>query len=278
MTHSYKGSILWPSNTKESLKTKENNMKKLMVIALIAIAILAPIFAGGSKEESSSEKVFTVASSCDYPPLEYIDDNGNMVGYEIDLLNGIAKITGVKFEIYNVAFDGIIAGIQGGQYDIGASGFTVTEDRAKVVNFTEPNGAFTLSIVTQTATEGLVDEKSLMGKKVGVQIGTTCKFACEDAGLTVSAYDDAPSAILDLANGNLDAVVIDNVVANDFVFNNESYSKVLKVSGSFSNEDIMAIAVSKNKPEALEAINEGLKVLKENGKLEELKAKYNFYF
>ena len=63
MTHSYKGSILWPSNTKESLKTKENNMKKLMVIALIAIAILAPIFAGGSKEESSSEKVFTVLAS-----------------------------------------------------------------------------------------------------------------------------------------------------------------------------------------------------------------------
>ena len=88
----------------------------------------------------------------------------------------------------------------------------------------------------------------------------------------------APSAILDLANGNIDAVVIDNVVANDFVFNNESYAKVLKVSGSFSNEDSMAIAVSKKKPEALKVINEGLKALKENGKLEELKAKYNFYF
>ena len=233
-------------------------MKKLIAVALITMAILAPIFANGAKEETSGETVFTVASSCDYPPLEYIDDNGNMVGYEIDLLNEIAKVTGVKFEIYNVAFDGIIAGIQGGQYDIGASGFTVTEDRAQVVNFTEPDGAFTLSIVTQ--------------------IGTTCQFACEEAGLTVSAYDEAPSAILDLANGNIDAVVIDNVVANDFVFNNESYAKVLKISGSFSNEDIMAIAVSKKKPEALKVINEGLKVLKENGKMEELKAKYNFYF
>ena len=249
-------------------------MKKLIAIALITMAILAPIFANGAKEETSGETVFTVASSCDYPPLEYIDDNGNMVGYEIDLLNEIAKVTGVKFEIYNVA----IAGIQGGQYDIGASGFTVTEDRAQVVNFTEPDGAFTLSIVTQIGTEGLVDEKSLIGKKVGVQIGTTCQFACEEAGLTVSAYDEAPSAILDLANGNIDAVVIDNVVANDFVFNNESYAKVLKISGSFSNEDIMAIAVSKKKPEALKVINEGLKVLKENGKMEELKAKYNFYF
>ena len=184
----------------------------------------------------------------------------------------------MKYNIVNVAFDGIIAGIQGGQYDIGASGFTVTEDRKLVVDFTEPNGAFTLSIVTQKGTEGLVDEKSLIGKKVGVQIGTTCQFACEDAGITVSTYDDAPSAMLDLANGNIDAVVIDNVVANDFVFTNESYSKILKVSGSFSNQDTMAMVVSKKKPEALKALNEGLKVLKENGKLEELKKKYNFFF
>ena len=194
------------------------------------------------------------------------------------MLDEIFKITGVKFNIVNVAFDGIIAGIQGGQYDIGASGFTVTEDRKLVVDFTEPNGAFTLSIVTQKGTEGLVDEKSLIGKKVGVQIGTTCQFACEDAGITVSTYDDAPSAMLDLANGNIDAVVIDNVVANDFVFTNESYSKILKVSGSFSNQDTMAMVVSKKKPEALKALNEGLKVLKENGKLEELKKKYNFFF
>ena len=254
-------------------------MKKTLVLALIALSLLAPLFANGSKEETASgDVVYTVAASCDYPPLEYIDDNGNIVGYEIEMLDEISKITGVKFNIVNVAFDGIIAGIQGGQYDIGASGFTVTEDRKLVVDFTEPNGAFTLSIVTQKGTERLVDEKSLIGKKVGVQIGTTCQFACEDAGITVSTYDDAPSAMLDLANGNIDAVVIDNVVANDFVFTNESYSKILKVSGSFSNQDTMAMVVSKKKPEALKALNEGLKVLKENGKLEELKKKYNFFF
>ena len=194
------------------------------------------------------------------------------------MLDEISKMTGVRFNNGTVAFAGIVAGIEGGQYDIGASGFTVTEDRKLVVDFTEPNGAFTLSIVTQKGTEGLVDEKSLIGKKVGVQIGTTCQFACEDAGITVSTYDDAPSAMLDLANGNIDAVVIDNVVANDFVFTNESYSKILKVSGSFSNQDTMAMVVSKKKPEALKALNEGLKVLKENGKLEELKKKYNFFF
>ena len=258
---------------------RKNKMKKIIALTLIALALLTPVFANGSKEGAKSgEVVYTVASSCDYPPLEYIDDNGNMVGYEIEMIQEIAKVTGVKFNIVNVAFDGIIAGIQGGQYDIGASGFTVTEDRAKVVNFTEPNGAFTLSIVTKKDTEGLVNEESLKGKKVGVQIGTTCQFACEDAGLTVSTYDEAASAMLDLSNGNIDAVVIDNVVANDFVFTNESFAKVLKVSGSFASEDVMAIAVSKKKPEALEVLNKGLQALKDNGKLEELKAKYNFYF
>ena len=82
-------------------------MIKLIAIALITMAILAPIFANGAKEETSGETVFTVASSCDYPPLEYIDDNGNMVGYEIALWNEIAKVTGVKLEFYNVAFDGV---------------------------------------------------------------------------------------------------------------------------------------------------------------------------
>ena len=254
-------------------------MKKIIALVLIAIALVAPVFANGSKEEApKGEVVYTVAASCDYPPLEYIDDNGNMMGYEIEMLQEISNVTGVKFNIVNVAFDGIIAGIQGGQYDIGASGFTVTEDRAKVVDFTEPNGAFTLSIVTKKETEGLVDESSLKGKKVGVQIGTTCQFACEEAGLTVSTYDEVASALLDLSNGNIDAVVADNVVANDYVFANESFAKVLKVSGSFDSEDVMAMCVSKNKPEALKVLNEGLKALKENGKFEELKAKYNFYF
>ena len=254
-------------------------MKKTLVLALIALSLLAPLFANGSKEDSASgDVVYTVAASCDYPPLEYIDDNGNIVGYEIEMLDEISKITGVKLNIANVAFDGLIARIQAGQYDLGASPFTITEDRTLVVDSTEPNVAVFLSTVTQKGTGGLVDEKSLIGKKVGVQIGTTCQFACEDAGITVSTYDDAPSAMLDLANGNIEAVVIDNVVANDFVFTNESYSKILKVSGSFSNQDTMAMVVSKKKPEALKALNEGLKVLKENGKLEELKKKYNFFF
>ena len=249
-------------------------MKKLITLTLIVLLALTSVFASGAKEASEGSKVYTVAISCDYPPLEYIDDNGNPCGYEVELIQAVAEAAGIKVQIANVSFDGIIAGIQGGQYDIGASGLTVTEERKNSVDFTSPVLQFALSIVTKKDNTDISSDADLEGKKVGVQLGTTCQFACEDIGLTPSTYDEAPSAVLDLANGNLDAVVLDSVVAEDFVLANESYSKVLKIAGSFENTDDMAMAVKKGNTALLNLLNEGLKKVEENGKMAELKAKY----
>ncbi len=249
-------------------------MKKIIAVTLIALTVLTTLFAQASSETASSGKVYTVAVSCDYPPLEYIDDNGNPCGYEVELIQAVADVMGIKIEIANVSFDGIIAGIQGGQYDIGASGLTVTDERKQTVDFSTPILQFALSIVTKNDNEDIHSDADLADKKVGVQLGTTCQFACEDLGLAPSTYDEAPSAVLDLANGNLDAVVLDSVVASDFVLENESYSKVLKIAGSFENSDDMAWAVKKGSSALLETLNEGLKKVEESGKLSEIKAKY----
>ena len=249
-------------------------MKKLIALALITLMAFTSVFAQGASEVKTEEKVYTVAVSCDYPPLEYIDDNGNPCGYEVELVQAVADAAGIKIQIANVSFDGIIAGIQGGQYDIGASGLTVTDERKQTVDFTTPILQFALSIVTKNDNEDIHSDADLEGKKTGVQLGTTCQFACEDLGLTPYTYDEAPSAVLDLANGNLDAVVLDSVVAEDFVLQNESYSKVLKIAGSFENSDDMAMAVKKGNSSLLSLLNEGLEKVKENGKMAELKAKY----
>ena len=244
-------------------------MKKLMIAVLVILTVVLPCFA-----QAASETTYTVAASCDYPPLEYIDDDGNIVGYEMELIQAIAEEMNININIVNVSFDGIIAGIQSKQYDIGASGLTITEDRKQTCDFTTPILQFSLSIVTKKDTEGIANEDDLVGKKVGVQLGTTCQFACEDAGLEVKTYDEAPSAILDLANGNLDAVVLDSVVAEDFVLANESYSEVLKIAGSFQNSDDMGMAVIKGNTELLNILNEGIQKVTESGKLAEIKAKY----
>lgn len=247
-------------------------MKKLLTLVLIALLSLS-LFAQATKE-SSSDTVYTVAASCDYPPLEYIDDNGNPTGYEIELMKAVAEEMNIKINIVNVSFDGIIAGIQGGQYDIGASGLTITDERKATCDFSTPILQFALSIVTKNTNTDINNENDLFGKKIGVQMGTTCQFACEDIGLEVEKYDEAPSAVLDLANGNLDAVILDSVVAENFVLENENYSKVLKIAGSFTSTDDMGMAVKKGNTALLNILNEGLAKVKENGKLDELKAKY----
>ena len=248
-------------------------MKKIIILLLVLSLSLSLSFANGAKEKTD-EKVYTVAVSCDYPPLEYIDENGNATGYEVELVKAVAKEMGIKIEIANVSFDGIIAGVQGGQYDIGASGLTVTDERKESCDFTSPILKFALSIVTSKDNTDIKNENDLEGKKVGAQLGSTCQFALEDIGLDVLTYDEAPSAVLDLANGNLDAVVLDSVVAEDFVLENESYSKVLKIAGSFENSDDMAMVVKKGNTELLSILNEGLKKVSENGTMDTLKAKY----
>ncbi len=244
-------------------------MKKLLIAVLVILTVVLPCFA-----QASQEQVYTIAASCDYPPLEYIDDAGNIVGYEMELIQAIADEMNIKINIVNVSFDGIIAGIQSKQYDIGASGLTITEERKQTCDFTTPILQFSLSIVTKKDTDGIFSEDDLAGKKVGVQLGTTCQFACEDAGLDVKTYDEAPSAILDLANGNLDAVVLDSVVANDFVLANDNYSQVLKIAGSFQNSDDMGMAVIKGNTELLNILNEGIQKVTDSGKLAEIKSKY----
>lgn len=247
-------------------------MKKILIVLITLLCITLPLFAGGNKEKDNT--VYTVAASCDYPPLEYIDSDGNISGYEMDLIREIAEEENININIVNVSFDGIVAGLQSGQYDIGASGLTITEERKKVVDFTSPILRFNLAIVTKSEVNGAKNEDDLKGKRVGAQLGSTCQFACEDAGLNVSTYDEVPSAVLDLINGNLDAVVMDNVVANDYVFRNKGYSGKLKVSGSFENVDDMALAVKKGNERLYKKLQDGLERLDKNGKLEKLKSKH----
>lgn len=247
-------------------------MKKVLIISLIAMLSIATVFASGSQAKNE-EKIYTVAASCDYPPLEYIDENGQIAGYEMDLIKAVAEEMNIKINIVNVSFDGIVAGVQMGQYDIGASGLTITDERKGVVDFTTPVLQFNLAIVTKAGNEAIKCQDDLVGLKVGAQLGSTCQFACEDYGIDVLTYDEAPSAILDLSNGNLDAVVLDDVVANDFVLTNDSYKGVLKVAGHFDSSDDMALAVLKGNSELLSILNEGLDKLAKSGKMQEIKAK-----
>ncbi|HAP57751.1 MAG TPA: basic amino acid ABC transporter substrate-binding protein, partial [Sphaerochaeta sp.] len=111
-------------------------MKKLGILVLVLLlATSALLFAQGQKE---STKSYVFAANCAWPPLEFVDEKGEIVGFEIDLVNEIAKVNNVQITIRNVAWEGIFAGLANGAYDAVASGVSVTEERKATMDFSTP--------------------------------------------------------------------------------------------------------------------------------------------
>ncbi len=250
-------------------------MKKRYLALLLVIMIGALLFASGSKE--STVKSYVFGSDCTWPPLEYVDEQGNIVGFEVDLVAAISNHAGIPMTIRNVAWDGIFAGLTNGAYDAVASGVTITEERKVAMDFTTPIMQVTQSIIVNKNVTNLTNAASLAGKKIGVQIGTTGHIAMEKIpGVTIRAYDEIGFAVEDLLNNNVDAVICDSIIAADFVLTNTNYANKLAVTGTASEEvEQIALVVKKGNTELLTILNNGIAALEANGTLTALKQKWN---
>lgn len=247
-------------------------MKKTL-LCLICLVLTSALFANGAGEDEG----YTFATNANWPPLEYVDENGDIVGFEIDLINAMSEVSGVPMDYVNTSWDTIFAGLANGQYDAIASGVTVTEERKLTIDFSTTIYKVTQSILTKKENSDLSTVESLFGKTVGVQMGTTGHFAMEEyPEIIIMAYEDIALAIQDMINGNCDAVVCDSVIASDYVLANENYKDMLTVTGTASEtvEDI-AIAVEKGNTELLDIINSSIETLRESGQLDELYARWN---
>ena len=248
-----------------------NRMKRFLTAVLVIAASTACVFAGGSAEKTDG---YVFATDATWPPFEFIDENGNLTGFEVELMPLIGEHVGVTMTVENIPWDTIFAGLANGQYDGVASGVTITEERKMSMDFSTPiaSQGQVVIVMTESDVQSVTD---LAGRKVGVQIGTTGDFALDDYNVEKRQYDDIGLAILDMVNGNIDACVCDSIIASDFVLANENYKGMLRTAGEpFTSEEI-AIAVKKGNTELLNLINEGLEAMKADGSYDELKAKWN---
>jgi polar amino acid transport system substrate-binding protein len=252
-------------------------MKKNLFILLGILTIFNfNIYANGQSEDDNT---LVVASNCEWPPLEFVDKDGELAGFEIELIHALETVTDYNFEIVNVAWDGIFAGLSNGAYDLIASGVSVTEERKPKMEFSTPIIEITQSIIAPADATGMSSLKEVDGMTIGVQIGTTGHLVLldtEEVDVDIKAYDNIALAIEDLINGNLDGVITDSVVASDYVVLNENYNGKIKITGIASNEvEPIAMAFKKGDVETLKIINDGIQKLEENGELAALKAKWN---
>ena len=241
----------------------------ILVAAMVLSACSPTPTATPAPEVESVEPTMTIVVACDaaWPPMEFIDENKEIVGFDIDLMTAIAQEMGFAFEFKNVAWDGIFAGLEAGDYDAIMSSVTILEERLAVYDFSDPYiNAGQITVVRADET-GIGGPEDLPGKTVGAQIGTTGAFAIQEIeGATLKEYDNIDLALLDLVNGNIDAVVTDTPVAADFALVSDQFFGKLKIVGEPMTEEFYGVVVRKGEmQDFLAAFNEGLRRVQASG-------------
>lgn len=240
-------------------------MFRRLVSILIAALVLAPAFA-----QDLGGRVITIGTDATYPPFETVDESGNIVGFDIDVVSAICERVNCVPQFQATAWDGIFPALAAGEFDMVASGVTITAERALVVDFTDPYFIVDQAVTTRVEDDDLTLEDFIEGSLIlGAQTGTTNAYTAEEfvGRERVQLYDDFNAAIQALLNGDVDGVMIDNVIADAFV---AQYAGQLSVPiRDVQTGEELGFAVQLGS-DLLDALNAGLAMIKEDGTLDEL--------
>ncbi|ADG82055.1 basic amino acid ABC transporter substrate-binding protein [Thermincola potens] len=257
-------------------------MKKYLKIFVLSILALSLLFAVGcgtkaTTEESKGEdvKTYKVGTDAAYAPFESVAPSGEIEGFDVDIMRAIAKAEGFEVEFVNTAWEGIFASLKG-QNDIVISAVTITDDRKKEMDFSEPYFEST-NYIAVPKDSNIASLNDLKGKVVAVQEGTTgdealTKFLGKDYR-NIKRFKGTPEAFLELRNGKADAAVADSGVVANYVKNNPDANLKIVKDETFPKE-YYGIAVAKGNTELLAKINSGLKKIKENGEYDKIYSKW----
>lgn len=244
-------------------------MKRIrLALVVFLVGLCAASFA------FAAEKKIVVATDATFPPMEMVDKSKAIVGFDIDLINAVAKEAGFKVEIKNTAWDGIFAGLPAGKYDAVISSVTITPERLKEYDFSEPyiNAGQVLVVAKTLKVKSLVEMK---GKKLGAQIGTTGAMEIKKvAGIECKTYDEIGLAFADLAAGRIQGVVIDTPVAADYALQKAEYKDKLKIATAPFTKEQYGIVVKKGNKDLLVLLNKGIKAVKAKGIDKQLEKKW----
>lgn len=246
--------------------------KKIVSIALVAIMVATMFSACGKKSSRGmtvTDGVLTMATNAYFPPYEYYQGE-DIVGIDAEIAKAVADKLGMELKIEDMEFDSIITAVQTGKVDMGLAGMTVTDERKQSVNFTDSYATGVQVIIVKEGSDiATVDD--LEGKRIGVQMSTTGDtYATGDYGDAVEKYNKGADAVMALVQEKVDAVIIDNEPAKNFVAANEG----LKILDTEYVVEDYAACINKDNTALLEAVNGALAELKNDGTLQKIIDKY----
>lgn len=249
--------------------------KSLFVVLSLIVLVAFTLTGCGSAGAKWSGQVLRVGVDDTYPPMEYRDDQNNLVGFDVDFAKAIGEKLGVKVEFISTAWDGIYPALNANKFDCIIS--SCSETKSYIVNyaFTKPylsNGQY---IVVKPSDNSIAKPEDLKGKKVGAQVNTTSSKAAEKfqktVPFTLTKYDQVIQPFADLKTGRIEAIVVDAAVGRDYQSKDPASYKV--TSAKLTNEPI-GIAFSNANKALRDKVNTIIDGLRADGTLKAMSIKW----
>ncbi|PKW13391.1 ABC transporter substrate-binding protein [Saccharopolyspora spinosa] len=261
--------------------------RTLRALALLPALALATAAAAGCAESTTGgggtagggvevikPGVLTTCTHMDYKPFQF-HDQGKIVGFDVDLVDAIAKDLGLRQEIVDTPFEGIQSGedLNTRRCDVAAAAMSITPAREENFDFSDPYFDATQALMTRKGS-GVHSLADLRGKKLGVQLATTGeKYANDNKdanGYEVVQFEDLPLSVTAVETGQVDAAINDNSVFGDFVKTNPN----VEITNEFTTGDQYGIGMATGNTALKDRVNAALKKLKENGEYDKIYEKW----
>lgn len=259
-------------------------MKRVIGLLLAGALLCAALFSGCAGKEETAEGdllqqikekgEITIAMEGTWSPWTYHDENDQLVGYDVEVGQGIADYLGVKATFIEGDWDGILAGMEAGRYDIMVNGFTVDEERKEKYNLTNAYAYDRTAVVVRSDNEDIQSLADLSGKKTANTISSTYAKLAEANGAEVTGVDDLNQTFELLLSGRIDATLNSELTYNDYLKEHPDADMKIAVMTEEANETAIPMKKDADTESLRDEINKAIDEMRSSGKLSELSEKY----
>lgn len=259
------------------MKTITKNFSQTLAAAAVVIGASAMVAMPTQARDLPEirDDVFQVANSGAYPPFSFVNTQGELVGFDVDIAEALAEKMGVEVEVQSSPWNGIIAALAGGRFDACICSMSVTEERQRAVDFTDSYYSAGLSVWVQEGTDDISSIDDFSGKRVGSTLGETGnQWAVEngEGEWRNQTFQGLPDMMNALTTGRIDVMIADDVPV--LVAMQENAPEIKMVDVGELPRWPAAISIQKNKPELMEALNVALAEIKEDGTYQDIVDKW----
>lgn len=255
-------------------------MKKIILNAIMVVMVVAIMVSGcGAKEEDLLSKIqekgtITIAMEGNWAPWTYEDEKGNLVGFEVEVSSAVAEKLGVKAEYVTGEWDGLLAGVSGGRYDVMANGVGYTQERSESYYYSDFYAFNRTVLIVRSDNDSIKSMEDLNGKTTCNSANSTYQLLAEKYGAVVKDIESLDGTIEELLAGRVDATLNAEVSINDYM--KEKPDAQIKIAAFDSDvEQVgMIMPYGENADSLRNAINKALEELRAEGKLTEISNKY----